>query len=117
MPTSEIRYFVDCPTCGPATLGENWGQVIRCGTCHAPIWGVEYRDTYGARTVLSPYGKLIERKAVIHNIARPRRIDVKLSGGSSGRKCGAQCVNGKRTCDCRCLGRCHGMSRCLGGHE
>lgn len=34
-----------------------------------------------------------------------------------GRKseCSAACLNGQRSCDCRCLGRCHGAGRCSCG--
>lgn len=32
------------------------------------------------------------------------------------RPCTGHCTSGKRSCDCRCMGKCHGAGRCLGGH-
>lgn len=34
---------------------------------------------------------------------------------SSPERCGGACLNGKRSCNCRCKGRCHGAGRCACG--
>jgi hypothetical protein len=46
-----------------------------------------------------------------------RKIEIDNTKPKSGRPCGAICTSGKRSCDCRCNGRCHGAGKCLGGHD
>lgn len=35
---------------------------------------------------------------------------------TNAKPCNGHCTSGKRSCDCRCNGRCHGAGKCLGGH-
>jgi hypothetical protein len=45
-----------------------------------------------------------------------RTTKVHLDGIKSDRPCNGKCTSGKTSCDCRCMGKCHGAGRCLGGH-
>jgi hypothetical protein len=36
--------------------------------------------------------------------------------GAPKNECKSACLTGKRSCDCKCNGRCHGNGVCLGGH-
>ena len=47
--------------------------------------------------------------------ARMIHIETRKSRGGRKTECGAACLNGKRVCDCRCNGRCHGAERCYCG--
>jgi hypothetical protein len=53
-------------------------------------------------------------KTVVTNV---RKIElVRRNGyGAPQKPCAGACTSGKRSCDCRCAGRCHGMGRCLCG--
>lgn len=110
MRSTEVRYFVDCPNCGPAQLGRHNGSAVYCVTtpdCRMiPLWGQKF--------VYDENAKFSRVENV--RISKPRIIDVKLSGERSTRACSNVCTSGKRSCDCRCFGKCHGAGRCLGGH-
>ncbi len=40
-------------------------------------------------------------------------IEIRKPAPGKGRsECSAACLNGKRSCDCRCFGKCHGAGTC-----
>ncbi len=47
-------------------------------------------------------------------VAYPRKIEVVTRNGfgSTPSACGGKCTSGKRSCDCKCGGRCHGAGKC-----
>ena len=50
------------------------------------------------------------------NVLPVRVIDVSDAAvRGEGHKCGSACLNGKRTCGCRCGGMCHGAGKCICG--
>lgn len=54
-----------------------------------------------------------QRSYVKTVVTEVRRIEiVTRSGGAAPSACGGRCTSGKRSCDCKCGGRCHGAGRC-----
>jgi hypothetical protein len=106
--------FADCPTCGPGQPAAR--QRIDLG--------------YGrqATRLLGAYSNQDARTRVWTGFVRcgtcnaddvPRR-EIKTTAGAAKyavNPCNGQCTSGKRSCDCRCGGKCHGAGRCLGGHR
>lgn len=52
-------------------------------------------------------------KVVVTNVRSIQLVD---RGMGTSKPCNGHCTSGKRACDCRCKGKCHGMGYCLGGH-
>lgn len=54
--------------------------------------------------------------ASCHSVS-PKMAYIATRTARGGRKteCGAACLGGKVSCDCRCNGRCHGADNCLCG--
>ena len=47
---------------------------------------------------------------------RVRTIQVgRKAHAGRGHECDGRCLNGKKSCDCRCQGRCHGQGSCSCG--
>lgn len=89
--TSGRVIWLDCTTCGravPRIRNEHNGPCMAlrtCPTCEQPAALVAF--------------------SLRDNASKPGRKS----------ECGAACLNGQRSCDCRCLGRCHGAGRCSCG--
>ena len=62
-----------------------------------------------------PDGQPSYVKVVVSNIRKVQLVN-RRAYGEPQKPCGGACTSGKRSCDCKCQGRCHGMGRCLGGH-
>jgi hypothetical protein len=103
--------YVDCPVHGPGRpfAAERPGVRMINGS-YIP-WGSTFDipmavagDAYGAPTkmLLCP---------VCWAWVPFRQITIR-GHGASGRPCGGACTSGKRSCDCKCNGLCHGAGRC-----
>lgn len=106
---SVYRFWADCVTCGARRelLQGNVGKLCTgCGlvaahpdrrgaAAYQDLGPADFTDYAAFKSVESTYQPL-------HGLNRP---------------CNGNCTSGKRVCNCRCLGRCHGMGHCLGGHE
>ena len=46
-----------------------------------------------------------------------RVIKMRPPTASSKGRCGSACTNGKTSCDCPCMGRCHGAGKCYCGPQ
>jgi len=78
------------PTISTIRFGENAGQTFTssirvCAACRKPITGL-----------------LVS-------------INTRNSRKGTKTECGAACLAGKVSCDCRCNGRCHGADKCYCG--
>ncbi len=105
--TLAVKTFGDCTTHGQAienvfrsTL-DNGEVADMCGLCAKTR---RTRDD-GAPSFV---------KVVMTNVRKVALVD--RGNGAKQGECKGACLAGKRSCDCKCAGRCHGMGVCLGGH-
>jgi hypothetical protein len=54
-------------------------------------------------------------KVVVTNVRSIQLVN-RRAYGEPQRPCSGACTSGKKSCDCVCSGKCHGMGKCLGGH-
>ena len=110
----EGRLFVDCPEHGPGRPLAAERPGLRMANGSYVAGGSMYDlpvavagDAYGApvKMLLCP---------ACWSWAPFRQIAMR-GRGASGRPCGGACTSGKRSCDCRCEGLCHGAGRCRCG--
>lgn len=125
--TTTVQY-VDCPTTGThdTTIGDGWDTLPTTDVLAATGWT--------ERQLADPYSQklrdiwLISRCPGCHALIRVqvngrwvrvpgdqherRRIDIVTGPRARQGKCGGHCLNGKRSCDCQCRGRCHGRGSC-----
>lgn len=56
--------------------------------------------------------------APIREVVVPLRVLQDATGSTWRGPCNRRCTEGRATCSCRCVGRCHGEGRCYcGEHE
>jgi len=107
------RLFVDCPTHGP---GRPYA-LVRSGARF--VHGVAYpAEIYDMPVALRPG---VSEASPDHALCSkclafvPTR-DIAIRGsGRPTTSCGGACLAGKRSCDCRCRGLCHGAGSCVCG--
>jgi hypothetical protein len=101
--------FGDCPVHGDA-VSHIWQGTLDDGTV---AWLC--RECAEVKRV-RPDGQPSFVKVVVTNVRSIQLVN-RNGYGAQPKACGGACTSGKRSCDCRCGGRCHGAGRCLGGHE
>lgn len=98
-------YWLDCPTHGLLSLTvAPLYRVAQCPACAAVA---------PCRIVEKPYG-------LCYKVFDPPLPEYRVRIVSVGRKaqhgrghqCDGRCLSGKRHCDCKCEGRCHGAGVC-----
>lgn len=73
---------------------------------------VRYRQ-YRAEVQVGPLAPALARCATCGTPATFATITVRVRfAGQAAPRCGGACLAGKRSCDCRCNGRCHGAGVC-----
>jgi len=84
--------WADCPTCGRSKP-------------HLTAQGfVEVASQQGARILSAPCGACLSVVPIIY-------VRNGHTRGAQGR-CITACLEGRKTCDCKCNGRCHGAGVC-----
>lgn len=102
---------------GRAVLAANTGRYIYadCPTCGD---GFDPTPVRGDLTVVCTGERGTPERAFFINCpmcggpAKLRFIARRKPRVAGGSRCNAACLNGKRSCDCRCGGRCHGATVC-----
>jgi hypothetical protein len=95
---TETHYYIECPNCeGPQGVHQACGHT-------------EYR---GQRGFL--FGCKGCNQFVVIQKGQFRRIDIRTRSLRLTDQCNGVCLNGKKTCDCKCRGRCHGAGKCFCG--
>jgi hypothetical protein len=129
--------WLDCPECGTrapvlanrtrsAVMYGNgaigWSQITdRFGL---PVWNVRYEVGRLVHVVTAhpKTGKPVRGLASRCECGFWARLRIIRSIGTEGRGkvrdgrwyCSGACLNGRLTCDCRCMGECHGAGKCEG---
>lgn len=99
-------YWVDCPTHGAMNLPQAMmGSSAYCPAC-AAVAPTRWRGTPGTAT----YYQVFDPPLVALKIRSIRLGHQATRGG--GHQCDGRCLSGKRNCDCKCQGRCHGQGVC-----
>jgi len=139
--TVDTRQWLDCPTAGPLDVTDEWrfptraaGSWVRHAAA-AELFGMDW-TTYIRRTGQLGYEDRIRPEDNVRALTCPgcaavvrvwvngrplacgtlqhnrRPIETKTGPAARRGKCSAVCLNGKRSCDCRCNGKCHGAGVC-----
>lgn len=106
--TVAVKTFGDCPTHGLA-IEEVFRSCLDDGTA-ANLCGLCAK----IRRV-RPDGMPSFVKQILTNVRKIQLVNRGL--GIAQGECKGACLSGKRSCDCKCKGKCHGMGVCLGGHS
>jgi hypothetical protein len=138
----ERRYWLDCPEGGAQDVTDEWTRPTREGGSYirheqaAEAMGLEW-PVYQRKTAPLGWDSSIEAALLVRVLTCPgcrkiarvwvrdrptdvaehkrRAIDVATGPRARRGKCGGACLNGKRSCDCQCRGRCHGAGTCQCG--
>ena len=104
-------YWIDCPTHGSLTLRQAAiGQTAYCPAC-AATWPTAWRGVLGT----SSAHQVWDPPMPTHRVRSIKCGDRARRG--TGHQCDGRCLSGKRHCDCKCKGRCHGQGVCSCGQE
>jgi hypothetical protein len=107
-----VSVFVDCPKCGtaaPAFTTEHFVKpYIACGRRIVREYDADI-------TVKGPNGTLACRGCGAFYAPREVNGLPKHLRSKYGSKCDGRCTSGKRNCDCKCGGLCHGCGECVCG--
>ena len=95
-----MAIWIDCPACGTAKAGDFLDFDVERDAAGRPLLrDGKYRKTLPCPTCKAP----VRFRAITIRSRKP---------GRPAPRCGGACLNGKRSCDCQCNGRCHGASEC-----
>lgn len=100
--------YLDCGTCGPQGFPRHNGQGVQfdnakiaadtpCAIARRCVW------------YLCPTCGISLCSHAVREIAIPKPV---ARGFVEPGECDNRCLNGKRSCGCRCGGLCHGMGTC-----
>ena len=104
-------YWLDCPTHGSMTLAQApIGVTAWCPLCakDAPM---AWRGTPGTSTHYRVFDPPLPNLKI-----RAIKVGQQARRGD-GHQCDGRCLSGKRSCSCKCMGRCHGQGSCSCGME
>ena len=88
-----------------------------CGTCGRNRPKTGYLNAQGQIQILPTQVAVADHRCPICGVAGVL-IGIKIRNPVKGKPrtlCGAPCLNGARSCDCKCYGRCHGSGACQCG--
>ena len=139
--TVETVQWLDCPAAGPQNVTSEWRVPTHAGnswTRHPVAAAAMHMDwtTYtraaaplGYEDTIDPQiatrvltcpgcGEIVRVELRGRMVSTPvgtahkrRAIEIVVGRSKVGR-CNGLCLNGKRSCDCRCRGACHGRGQC-----
>jgi hypothetical protein len=98
-----LRYWADCAKCGPGQLPQTYGARFPTRSVDARSIITRGYVASGACSKCGDEVALRTTKASCSHADKPRE------------ECGGACLGGKRTCSCRCGGKCHGLGICVCG--